>query len=270
MCSIDSLEGCSLADLEVMYVDALWTYYQKGEFTLTDDQYDRLKDELNWQGSGFPTLKRFEVKFVEASIAYARGEPIVSDEEYEDLKAQVKANGKRSDVTALLLYAKGQQLLDADQYEALSDEMFKLGIEVGLRGATCTLSTTSDDLRSCPEQVASMYAGLAIIPSLICFLPYVVSEWIFNGLPAATALLPIAAGVALTAILVRYLNLHNTQIVTGQCPCCESELKQLFAGDEPPATADQKCPVCGTSVSMSRTEMKLTLASGPSFVGTEA
>jgi hypothetical protein len=54
-----------------------------GSFTLSDEQYDRLREELNWQGSGFPTLRRYEVGFVSASIAYARGEEIVTDEEYE-------------------------------------------------------------------------------------------------------------------------------------------------------------------------------------------
>ena len=92
------------------------------------------------------TLRRYEVQFVEASIAFARGEPVVSDEEYEELKRKVKASGKRDDVTALLLYTKGQQLLDKDQFERLGDEMSKLDIEVGLKGATCTLSNTSPEL----------------------------------------------------------------------------------------------------------------------------
>ena len=42
-----------------------------------------LRLELNWQGSGFPTLRRYEVEFVSASLSYARGEPIVSDDKYE-------------------------------------------------------------------------------------------------------------------------------------------------------------------------------------------
>jgi hypothetical protein len=55
----------------------------------------------------------------------------------------------RKDVTALLLYTKGVQLLEPDQYELLRDEMTKLGIEVGLKGATCTLSKTSEELKVC-------------------------------------------------------------------------------------------------------------------------
>ena len=57
-CSVDEPETCSLADLEILYVDALWNYYNDGKFTLSDAQYDRIREELNWQGSGFPAEKR--------------------------------------------------------------------------------------------------------------------------------------------------------------------------------------------------------------------
>ena len=49
-CSIDDPGSCSLADLEMMYIDALWNYYNGGSFTLSDAEYDRLREELNWQG----------------------------------------------------------------------------------------------------------------------------------------------------------------------------------------------------------------------------
>merc|ERR1712057_140568 len=103
-CSVDEPETCSLADLEILYVDALWNYYNDGKFTLSDAQYDRIREELNWQGSGFPTLRRDEIQFVQAAIAYSRGEKIMGDEEYEELKRKIKTDGKRRDVTALLLY----------------------------------------------------------------------------------------------------------------------------------------------------------------------
>jgi hypothetical protein len=65
-------------------------YARAGQFNLSDEDFDRLKDELNWQGSGFPTLHREEIEFVEASIAYARGQPVVSDEQYDVLKRSVR------------------------------------------------------------------------------------------------------------------------------------------------------------------------------------
>merc|ERR1711879_692526 len=93
--------------------------YEEGKPGVTDAQYDNLKEELNWQGSGFPTLRRDEIKFVQASIEASRGNAVMTDADYDELKMKVKANGKRADVTALLLYVKGQQMLEPEQYEAL-------------------------------------------------------------------------------------------------------------------------------------------------------
>lgn len=141
--------------------------------------------ECSWfllQGSGFPTLKRDEIKFVQASIAKIRGELPMSEKDFNALKVLLLAlfrrgklvatewlflsfavvpaytpasplqakivleRGKRRDVTALLLAIKGQQLLDPDQYDELKEEMQKLGIDVGIKGAACTLSQTPEEL----------------------------------------------------------------------------------------------------------------------------
>ena len=51
-----------------MYIDALWAYYKDGKPIASDEDFEKLKMELNWQGSGFPTLHREEVEFVEVPI----------------------------------------------------------------------------------------------------------------------------------------------------------------------------------------------------------
>jgi hypothetical protein len=81
-----------------------------------------------------------------------------------------------------------------------------------------------------------------------------------------SAVVSIAIGVALTTILANYLQLQNTEILIGDCPCCEKPIKQLFAGKEKPVSIDQKCGVCGTIATMDRTTRKISLASGPDFV----
>jgi len=268
----DNFEGCTLADLELMYVDALWNFYHpstKGQFTLSDEDFDRLKDELYWQGSGFPTLRREEIDFVEASIAYARGKPVMSDEDYEALKNEVQAKGeKRADVTALLLYTKGQQLLEEDEYELLAGEMKKLGIEVGLRGAACTLSKTPEGLTPDYQTLLKMYAGLGAIPSAIGLASTLALSLLFGGptITPQSLLFSLGIGAVLTVQLARYLDLHNSQVLVGQCPCCETELKQFFGGEEPKDSVTQKCSVCGTSVDINREAKKLTLSSGPEYI----
>lgn len=262
-CSIDDPSSCSLADLEMMYVDSLWNYYNGGTFTLSDNDYDRLRDELNWQGSGFPTLRRYEVSFVSAAISYARGEPIVSDTEYEDLKRKVKAAGKRDDVTALLLYTKGQQMLEPEQYERLKDEMAKLDIQVAMKGATCTLSQTPDLLENDTGTVFKMYSALAAVPTVIGLVPYLAASVFKFDLPPAFGLgFAATFGLAVTAKIVDYTNLQNAMILKGQCPCCENEIKQFFGGAEPADTFTHKCQVCGTEAVLDRKAMKIREAGG--------
>jgi len=273
-CELDVLEACTLADLELMYIDALWTYYHpdtKGQFNLSDEDFDRLKDELYWQGSGFPTLHREEIDFVEASIAYARGEPVVSDEEYENLKTKVRSRGeKRDDVTALLLYTKGQQLLEPEQYDRLAMEMQKLGIEVGLKGATCTLNETTDEVVNDSNSLLKMYAGMGAIPTVLSFTAFSILGAPWNnfhiGLTPTTFLYGLGVASVATYALMRYLDLHNTEILVGKCPCCETPIKQLFSGSEPADSFVQNCPVCGTSCSISRKDKRMSLASGPDFI----
>ena len=264
-CSVDEPETCSLADLEILYVDALWNYYNDGKFTLSDAQYDRIREELNWQGSGFPTLRRDEIQFVQAAIAYSRGEKIMGDEEYEELKRKIKTEaGKRRDVTALLLYTKGQQLLDEAQFELMSEEMMKLGIDVGMKGATCTLSKTPTTLENDTSAVVKMYGALALIPFLIGLAPTIFFDilglHVDNGLALGFA---TTLAAILTYKLAEYTELNNAQILTGQCPCCEEPFKQLFSGQNGgEKEMEYKCKVCGTTCSLNR-EKKLIVTSGP-------
>lgn len=264
-CSIDEPETCSLADLEILYVDALWNYYNDGKFTLSDGQYDRIREELNWQGSGFPTLRRDEIQFVQAAMAYSRGEKIMGDDEYEDLKRKIKNEaGKRKDVTALLLYTKGQQLLDEAQFELMSEEMMKLGIDVGMKGATCTLSQTPTTLENDASAVAKMYAALALVPFLVGLAPTIVFDVLGLHVPNGLALgFATTLAAILTYKLAEYTELNNAQILTGQCPCCEEPFKQLFSGENGGETEmEHKCKVCGTTCSLNR-EKKLIVTSGP-------
>lgn len=203
--------------------------------------------------------------FVEASIAYARGEPVVTDAEYEDLKRKVKAEGKRDDVTALLLYTKGQQLLDQEQFDRLADEMKKLDIEVGLRGATCTLSSTSPALENDVGTVTKMYTALATAPFLIGLVPYL-GAMVLGKTDVVTPAFGLGFAVTfcllLTSQLVNYTGLQNGEVLVGKCPCCEGEIKQFFGGENPNATVEYKCQVCGTVSILDREKRVITEAGG--------
>jgi hypothetical protein len=181
------------------------------------------------------------------------------------LKRKIKNEaGKRKDVTALLLYTKGQQLLDEAQFELMSEEMMKLGIDVGMKGATCTLSQTPTTLENDASAVAKMYAALALVPFLVGLAPTIVFDVLGLHVPNGLALgFATTLAAILTYKLAEYTELNNAQILTGQCPCCEEPFKQLFSGENGGETEmEHKCKVCGTTCSLNR-EKKLIVTSGP-------
>jgi hypothetical protein len=75
---------------ERIFLDSIQSYYFKGSTGLPDEQFDRLKDDLSWEGSALVTLNRNETLFVNAMQAYKRGKPILSDQQWDELKLSLK------------------------------------------------------------------------------------------------------------------------------------------------------------------------------------
>ena len=76
---------------ELIYLDCLQSYYSTGERLLEDEDYDELKDMLTWEGSAAVTLSSKEARFLSGVSAYRRGDPIMTDIEYEQLKSELQA-----------------------------------------------------------------------------------------------------------------------------------------------------------------------------------
>jgi len=281
-----NLDQCNVAQLEEMYVDALWAYYHDGVQLLSDGQYEKLKQELEWQGSGFPTLSRIEVDFVKASLAYWRGEPVASDEEWKELKRKVTASGKRQDVTAFLLYSKGKDVLDAETFSQMTEEMAKLGVKVQKAGSKAleqTLSITSDQLENDIGQVSLMVIALATIPTLLSIVLFWSAGLFFDfefipqpdwGALVSVEILPLflaglVAGLLATWRLFVFLDLQNPEILVGVCPSCGSQVKTFSGGAEPPVEVEYRCKDCGCKMVLDTEERKIKSAGLGAKVGTE-
>ena len=104
-------------------------------------------------------------------------------------------------------------------------------------------------------------AGLG--PSRCWLVPYLAAAVFGLDLPPAFGLgFAATFGLAITAKIVDYTSLQNAEILKGQCPCCENEIKQFFGGAEPAATMTYKCQVCGTESVLDRKALKITEAGG--------
>jgi len=276
MSTVD-LEACTVAQLEEMYVDALWAYYKDGVQILTDEQYDKLRQELSWQGSGFPTLKRYEVEFVKAALAYWSGEAVVSDEEWKELKAKVKSDKEREDVTAFLLYTKGKQALDPETFDKMSTEMRRLGVNVrreGINIRDVTLNTSSDKLKDNVGSSLQMYGALSVIPIALTTLllwalglaldselvPELDLESIFSEDSIPLLLAGPLFGSLLTAQLVNFLDLGG-QVMTCTCPACGAKVNQFVGAVEKQSPEIKtKCQSCGTPIELDWKAMKISKA----------
>ncbi|GAB5357912.1 hypothetical protein AAMO2058_000415100 [Amorphochlora amoebiformis] len=276
-CRIDEIDKCSVAELQVLYVDALWNYYNGGKDKLTDEEFDRIKNELCWQGSGFPTLRRFEIEFVQASLSYYRGEPVVTDEKYEELKKKIRESGKRKDVTAMLLYTKGQEALSPEQFENFAAEMQAIGVDVCLQGKDlqCTLSDTTDKLQNDIRKIVQMYSAIGAIPQIISIGAWALISLIAGGPAGVVATAPSglpasgAAGALITSFILKYLKLDKPELLTGTCPCCESEVAAFF-GPETSKTQEVKCQTCSTTMTFDEQLGRITSAGGFEYLSNNA
>ncbi|KAL0690820.1 hypothetical protein Bca4012_090499 [Brassica carinata] len=57
-------------------------------------EFDNLKEELMWEGSSFVMLSSNEQKFLEASVSYVCGNPIISEEKYYKLEMKLNMDEK--------------------------------------------------------------------------------------------------------------------------------------------------------------------------------
>jgi hypothetical protein len=261
-------------ELELMYVDVLWNLYDDKKQILSDEQYDELKVELSWKGSGFPSLRRQEIAFVKAAVAFAKGEPSVSDEQWEVMKNDVKAStGKRKQVTEFLLYARSMKETAAIR-EKLEKEMCDAGISVAVSpaGLSCTLSDVPTGLVNNVRDVLEMYVALSLVPTAIFTSAWAVVA-LFAGGPEAlfdTAILGFPAAGAgsffLTKELIRYVELTQPQLLEGQCPCCESKIR-IMATSSSGKEAQLNCGNCATDLGIDLFNRQVGKAQGFNLVG---
>jgi len=102
----------SLGEMEQEFLEALSSFYFDKKPLLSDEEFELLKEELLWSGSKVVILDSQEQKFLEASMAFAKGKKIMSDEEFDQMKAALKqkssivaAEGPRCSIRTKKMYS---------------------------------------------------------------------------------------------------------------------------------------------------------------------
>lgn len=216
---------------ERIFLDSLQSYYVTGKALLPDDQFDRLKEDLTWEGSMLVTLNRKENQFVSAMGAYMKGKPVMSDAEFDALKKELLADG-----SALAV-----------------DKEPRCYIDTGI----CKTTWTVDSVRT-----SSLYVPATMI-FMVFFLGIVYEIPFLRGF---NPLIALAIGFAPLATLVKSVTndfLFKSPLVAGgACPVCAVE-NQVFFGDVLGVTGDSeeskiKCNNCKTALTVKRNTLRVS------------
>jgi hypothetical protein len=105
----------TVGEMEQEFLEAMSSFYYDKKAILSDEEFETLREELLWNGSKVAVLDSDEQRYLQASMAYARGTPVLTDAEYDDLKARLRANnsvvtaqGPRCSLQSRKLYSDAQ------------------------------------------------------------------------------------------------------------------------------------------------------------------
>jgi hypothetical protein len=233
-CAVDKSTGdtirLTIEEKERIFLDALQSYYATGRQVLGDEEFDLLKEDLTWNGSEMVVMNRKEVRFLGAVQAYLKGDPLITDVEFDTLKSELK---------------------EEKSIFAVSREP-KCYIDTGI----CTVTLKEDKFRS---NLLYLPVGLALTSVWLGF-GYEVIEPIIRLNPLILLILgayPIATG---TLKLTDSVIFQNAKIAYGPCPSCEAENRVYFGNilfvEGFSDVASVKCTNCKTQFQVQRNTLR--------------
>jgi len=221
-CTIDDETGqkirLTVAEKERIFLDALQSYYASGRQLLSDEDFDLLKEDLEWNGSKVVAVNRQESQYLAAMEAYLKGQPIMDDTEFDALKTDLKESGSKFAV----------------------DTEPKCYIDTGV----CKVTFQEDKFRS---NLLYLPAGLTLSVVWLGLAFEIVEPFI-----RVNPLILFALGSPLIyqgaqKITEEFL-FENKFVAYGPCPSCEAD-NRIYFGDILgvegfSAEANVKCPKC--------------------------
>jgi len=84
----------ALDEKEKLYLECLDAFYNEGgKQLLSDEEYEQLKLDLDFDGSTIATYSKDEIKFVLSVKRFQMGKPTLSDSEYDTLRNKLREAG---------------------------------------------------------------------------------------------------------------------------------------------------------------------------------
>ncbi|GAQ87275.1 pgr5-like protein b [Klebsormidium nitens] len=230
-CSINKEEKKSLGEMEADFLAALQSFYYDEQPMMSNEEFDNLKEELQWQGSRVVIMSPDEQKFMEACQAYFAGKPILSDDEFDALKSQLKKSNSRVTVEGPRCSLRSRKVYSDSQLDYLKMTLLNLPAAV----ISLAFVFLFDDLTGfeitylleLPEPWSALFAYGVVFP----FTLFLTSK--------------------LTRVVIK-----DPLILKGPCPNCGAENTTFFGTiltvPSPSDTNPVKCESCGTNLKFER------------------
>merc|ERR1712003_562568 len=227
----------SLGEMEQEYLDALRQFYMNEDPSLSDEEFDVLKDELLWEGSTVVTMTKEEQMFLEATKAYSMGKPIMSDAEFNDLKMKLKDQGSPIASGGPRCSIRSRRVYTDLNVDYLRLTLLNIpGVGVSLAGLFILDFLTGFSISKfveLPEPIGFVAVWLVVLPIL-----YIVSD-------------------SLTKVVLK-----DALVLKGQCTSCGAEQVIFFGSvlgvDGNDAVSDVQCEACKTKMSADCLSRELT------------
>ena len=212
-------------------MDAIQSYYFSEKTTLSDEEFDALREDLSWEGSTLVTLSRDETKFLNAMASYLKGDPTLSDAEFDKLKADLKEQGS---IVAV-------------------DTEPKCYVDTGV----CKTTWLTDIVRT-----SSLYVPAALILSIL----YIGTVYEVPGVryfnPLFTFALGFPAIYAATKRITENIFFKEPMVAVGPCPSCQVE-NLVFFGDVLGVEGDSdestiKCKNCKLPLTVKKNTLRVS------------
>jgi len=193
-------------------------YYSSGRRVLSDEEFDLLKEDLEWNGSDMVLMNRKEAAYLSAMQEYLKGTPVMPDQEFDSLKKELKAEGSKFAV----------------------DTEPKCFIDTGL----CKSTFVEDKFRS-----NLLYLPAATIFYLLLLsVGYEVIGVVAKVNPILLMILGAYPVYKASVYVTEELIFQNKFIAIGKCPSCSFQNRVYFGdilGVEGFSDlAEAKCPNC--------------------------
>lgn len=227
----------SLGEMEQEYLDALRSFYLSDNPSMSDEEFDVLKDELLWEGSTVVTMTKEEQMFLEATKAYSQGKPILSDEQFNDLKLELKKQGSPIATGGPRCSIRSRRVFTDLTVDYLKLTLLNLpGVGLSL-GALFILDALTgfkiSEFVELPEPFGFVAVWLVVLPIL-----YIVSD-------------------SLTKVVLK-----DALVLKGQCTACGEPIVLFFGKvlgvDGNDAVSDVQCASCKCKMTADSNARELT------------